>query len=74
MRALRVKDPTLLKYNDALQGFDSYCQRRRMTNTSVEKTDKRMAEFFADLYEDGEPTRKHSVSQSSWCLEGVDGQ
>ena len=55
MRALSVKDPTLLKYHDAVQHFESYCRRGGLTNTNVEAADKHMAEFFADLYEDDEP-------------------
>ena len=62
MRALRVKDPTLLKYHDAVQNFEPYCRRRRMTNTDIEAADKHMAEFFADLYEDGKPYNSASYA------------
>ena len=53
LRALRVKDPTFLKYHEAVELLEAYARRRRMALKPWQKADIVMAEYFADLFEDG---------------------
>ena len=49
LRALKVKDPTLNRYNERVLAFEAYCRNKRITLSSHDKVDKGLAEFFADL-------------------------
>lgn len=87
LESLKVKDPTLLKYHQAVEKFQLYCRRRRLVNSTVSLADKHMAEYTTDLYEDGEPHNTASYAlygfcslkltravqtKTSWCLEGLE--
>ena len=72
LRALRVKDPTLVQYNNAVVQFESYCRCRRWTLSSPAVIDKCLANCFTDLYEDGEPYNKlhiHTPSLDTYSFE-----
>lgn len=65
LRALRVKDPTLIKYAESVDKFKAYCKRRKLSVTRLELVDRSMATFFADLCEEGA-----SYNDASYTLFG----
>lgn len=55
LRALKVKDPTLLRYASAVALFQAYCRRRRLVNHSIADVDLHLCEYFADLCDQNRP-------------------
>ena len=53
MKALRVKDPTLKKYKGCVDQFLQLAVRRRWNISTVDLADKRLAEYFLELCEEG---------------------
>lgn len=53
LKTLKVKDNTLLRYNAGVQQFEQYLHRRKLRPRSYSATDRYMAEFFADLCDEG---------------------
>lgn len=72
MRSYKVKDPTLLKYNVAVEQFENFCRRRHMTLSSVSQADKHLAEYIADLFDEGEPFNTGSYALYGYILLRVD--
>jgi len=62
---LKVKDPTLNRYNERVLAFEAYCRNKRITLSSRDKVDKGLAEFFADLLDEG-----CSYNDASYALFG----
>lgn len=72
LRALRVRNPTLVKYEEAVVSFEKYARRRRMVLSSPSKTDVALAEYCVDLYEDGEPYNMASYALFGFIVLRVD--
>ena len=72
LRALRVRNPTLVKYEEAVVAFEKYARRRRMVLNNLSKTDKALAEYCVDLYEDGEPYNMASYALFGFLVLRVD--
>lgn len=72
LRALRVKDPTLEKYDDAVNAFLSYCRRRRILLGNPRSIDVALSLYFTDLYEDGEPYNLASYALYGYIVLKVD--
>jgi integrase len=53
LKAKRVQDITLVRYSAALREFDQYMKRRKLKCTSIQRVDRYMAEYFADLCDQG---------------------
>ena len=53
LRALKVKDPTLKKYKGCVDQFLEFARNRRWCLADINGTDVHLAEYFAELCEDG---------------------
>jgi integrase len=53
LKTLRVQDKTLIRYHESVCQFDEYLKRRRLKPKRLDDVDKRMAEYFADICEQG---------------------
>ena len=65
---MRVKDPTLLKYNERVLAFEAYCRNKRFTLSHHDKTDRYLCEFFADLLESGATYNEASYTLFGFIL------
>lgn len=57
-----------MKYDDAVTHFEAYARRRRFKFRTWQQTDVVLAEYFADLYEDGEPYNEASYTLFGYIL------
>lgn len=68
LRALRVKDVTLVRYQQAVDTFRVYCQKHSMRSKKMHNVDRYLGSFFADLCEQGEPYNKASYTLFGYIM------
>lgn len=54
LKSLKVKDNTLVRYYKSVLEFEAFLHRRKLKPISLDIVDQYMAEYFADLCDEGE--------------------
>lgn len=68
LKALKVKNPTLCKYKECVDKFMEYASHKRWYLKNVDNTDKKLAEYFAELLESGAPFNTASYTLFGYIL------
>ena len=68
LKALKVKNPTLCKYKECVDKFMEYASHKRWHLKNVDNTDKKLAEYFAELLESGAPFNTASYTLFGYIL------
>ena len=68
LRALRVQDPTIIKYHSAVSTFREFAVKQRWVLKKHDIVDTRLAEYFADLLEQGHLYNDASYTLFGWIL------
>ena len=74
LRALRVRDPTLIRYHEAIKEFASWFSPSKPSWRKPASLDAQLAGYFTDLFEDGAPYTSASYALFGCLLLRIDSE
>ena len=68
LKALKVKDITLCRYDQCVTEFKAFARRRRLPLKNISAVDLALCEYFADLLDSGEPQSTASYTLFGYLM------